>query len=90
MRRSDFERIGGWDTGYLIGDFEDSDLCLKLRSANFDIAYCPAVQLTHLERQSFKLLGSDEMRTRIVIYNAVRHQNKWQALLATGNVLTKN
>ncbi len=90
MRRGDFERVGGWDTGYLIGDFEDSDLCLKLRTANFDIAYCPSVQLTHLERQSFKLLGSDEMRTRIVIYNAVRHQNKWQGLLATGNVLTKN
>jgi len=90
MRRSDFENVGGWDTGYLIGDFEDSDLCLKLRSEHFDIAYCPSVQLTHLERQSFKLLGSDEMRTRIVIYNAVRHQNKWQALLASGNVVTKN
>jgi GT2 family glycosyltransferase len=88
MRRQDFETIGGWDTGYLIGDFEDSDLCLKLRSAGFDIAYCPSVQLTHLERQSFKLLGNDEMRTRVVIYNAVRHQNKWQALLASSNVVS--
>lgn len=85
MRRRDFDTVDGWDTGYLIGDFEDSDLCLKLRSAGFDIAYCPYVQLTHLERQSFKLLGNDEFRTRVVIYNAARHQNKWGALLAAGN-----
>ncbi|THC40484.1 glycosyltransferase family 2 protein [Massilia sp. Mn16-1_5] len=90
MRRRDFESVGQWDTGYLIGDFEDSDLCLKLRSAGFDVAYCPSVQLTHLERQSFKLLGTDELRTRVVIYNAVRHQNKWQTLLAAGNAVTKN
>ena len=81
IRRSDFDRIGGWDTGYLIGDFEDSDLCLKLRAEGLEIAYLPTVQLTHLERQSFKLLGQDDFRTRVTIYNAVRHQNRWQHLI---------
>ena len=82
LRRADLDRVGGWDTGYLIGDFEDSDLCLKLRSEGQTIAYLPTVQLTHLERQSFKLLGQDEFRTRVVIYNAVRHQERWAKLLA--------
>jgi O-antigen biosynthesis protein len=81
MRRTDFDRIDGWDTGYLIGDFEDSDLCLKLRTEGFNIAYLPTVQLTHLERQSFKLLGQSEFRTRVVIYNAVRHQTRWAKLI---------
>ncbi|SEF74590.1 glycosyltransferase family 2 protein [Nitrosomonas ureae] len=81
IRRSDFDRIGGWDTGYLIGDFEDSDLCLKLHAEGLKIAYLPTVQLTHLERQSFKLLGQDDFRTRVTIYNAVRHQNRWQHLI---------
>lgn len=81
MRRSDFDRIGGWDTGYLIGDFEDSDLCLKLHEEGLKIAYLPTVQLTHLERQSFKLLGQDDFRIRVTIYNAVRHQNRWQHLI---------
>lgn len=81
IRRSDFDRIGGWDTGYLIGDFEDSDLCLKLRAEGLEIAYLPTVQLTHLERQSFKLLGQDDFRTRVTIYNAVRHQNRWRHLI---------
>ena len=78
MRRSDLEGVGGWDTGYLIGDFEDSDLCLKLRAAGKRIGYLPLVELTHLERQSFKLLGEGDYRTRVVIYNAVRHQQRWR------------
>lgn len=81
IRRADLERAGGWDTGYLIGDFEDSDLCLKLRDQGLAIAYLPSVQLTHLERQSFKLLGQGDFRSRVVIYNAVRHQSRWSSLI---------
>ncbi|MCY1251670.1 mycofactocin system glycosyltransferase [compost metagenome] len=81
IRRTDLERAGGWDTGYLIGDFEDSDLCLKLRDQGLAIAYLPSVQLTHLERQSFKLLGQGDFRSRVVIYNAVRHQSRWSSLI---------
>lgn len=77
MRHADFERVGGWDAGYLIGDFEDSDLCLKLGAEGLKSAYLPTIQLTHLERQSFKLLGRDQFSSRVVIYNAVRHQERW-------------
>jgi len=77
MRHADFERVGGWDTGYLIGDFEDSDLCLKLGAEGLKSAYLPTIQLTHLERQSFKLLGHDQFSSCVVIYNAVRHQERW-------------
>jgi GT2 family glycosyltransferase len=84
VRRTDLACVGGWDTGYLVGDFEDSDLCLKLREAGLQIAYLPDVQLTHLERQSFKLLGHDEFRQRVVIYNAVRHQSRWKTLIEAG------
>lgn len=81
VRRSDLEAVGGWDTGYLIGDFEDSDLCLKFRNNGRKVGYLPSVQLTHLERQSFKLLGNGDFRQCVVIYNAVRHQGRWHALL---------
>lgn len=81
LRRQDFERVGGWDAGYLIGDFEDSDLCLKLRQAGLKVVYLPTVQLIHLERQSFKLLGQSDFRTRVTIFNAVRHQNRWRHFL---------
>lgn len=75
--RGHFDAVGGWDTGYLIGDFEDSDLCLKLRAAGLRIGYLPTVALTHLERQSFKLLGAGDFRTRVTIFNAVRHESRW-------------
>ena len=83
MTRDNFERIGGWDTGYLIGDFEDSDLCLKLRDQGFKIAYLPTVELTHLERQSFRLLGEGHFRTSVVLFNAFRHQSRWSHLLGS-------
>lgn len=81
VRHNDFTSVGGWDTDYLIGDFEDSDLCFKLRAAGLDIAYAPEVQLTHLERQSLRLIGEDDFRMRVTIYNAVRHQSKWHELI---------
>lgn len=84
VRRKDFDALDGWDTGYLIGDFEDSDLCLKLRNAGLTIGYLPSVELTHLERQSFKLLGGGDFRTYVVILNATRHQNRWLTLLNNG------
>jgi GT2 family glycosyltransferase len=83
LRKQHFDQVGGWDTGYLIGDFEDSDLCLKLREAALHTIYEPRVQLTHLERQSFKLIGGGDFRTRVVTYNATRHQLRWAQALAT-------
>jgi GT2 family glycosyltransferase len=84
VRRCDFDAVGGWDTGYLIGDFEDSDLCLKLRSSGLASAYLPTVQLTHLERQSMRALGSGEYRMRVTLWNALRHQQRWGELIGQG------
>ena len=81
MTRALFDSIGGWDNGYLIGDFEDSDLCFKIREQGKHCVYVPTVELTHLERQSFNLTGAHDFRTKVVIYNATRHQNKWSSLL---------
>jgi GT2 family glycosyltransferase len=77
MRRADFDRIGGWDTGYLIGDFEDSDLCLKLRADGMKIGYLPEVNLTHLERQSIRLMEDSGFRQQVVLWNAARHTHRW-------------
>lgn len=83
IERDTLDAASAWDTGYLIGDFEDSDLCLKLRANGLRVGYVPSVQLTHLERQSFKLLGQDDFRQKVVIFNAVRHQSRWASALRT-------
>lgn len=81
MRRQDIDNLGGWDTGYLIGDFEDSDLCFKIRSNAMTVGYLPTVELIHLERQSFKLMGENDFRSKITMVNAARHQNRWPQFL---------
>lgn len=81
FRSADFFEIGQWDTGYLVGDYEDSDICLKIRSLGKNAAYYPKVELTHLERQSFKLIGEDIFKLKLMIFNAVRHQNKWSKII---------
>ncbi len=68
---------GGWDEGYLVGDFEDSHLCLALRARGLRSYYVRAARLVHLERQSFRQLGDADFRQRVVIANAARHQAIW-------------
>jgi len=83
MRRDVYEAIGGLDEKYLIGDFEDSDLCLKIREKGLEIACLPLpVTLIHLERQSFSQIGASSFRDSVVRYNAWRHQARWGASIS--------
>jgi len=47
-----FDRLGGFDENFVIGDFEDSDFSLRLRAAGLACWYEPAAVLYHIERQS--------------------------------------
>lgn len=77
MTRELYDTVGGLDEGYLIGDFEDSDLCLKVAAAGHKVGYVPGVELVHLERQSFSALGDTSFRTLVVRFNAWRHSQRW-------------
>lgn len=81
-RREEIGALGGFSEDYLIGDFEDSDLCLKVEAAGRKIGVCPDIALTHLERQSFGLHGSGEFRVRVMLFNAWLHQERWGEALA--------
>lgn len=77
MTRELYDTVGGLDEGYLIGDFEDSDFCLKIVAAGHKVGYVPSVELVHLERQSFSALGDTSFRTLVVRFNAWRHTKRW-------------
>ena len=83
LRRADLDAVGGWSTDYFIGDFEDSDLCLALRSKGLKAAYDPAISLTHLERQSMPGMGEPTFREQITFINAARYNLKWSRELRT-------
>jgi len=81
--RALYRSVGGLSEDYVIGDFEDSDLCLKVRTQGLDVYYTPAVELYHFERQSMRLIGQGraEWRQKLTLFNMWRHATNWRHLI---------
>lgn len=75
-RKDIYDLVGGFTDDYVIGDYEDSDLCLKIRQIGFHIAYEPSVSLYHFERRSIRR-SADYMRGLASQYNAWLHTKRW-------------
>lgn len=76
--RALYHRLGGLRDIYVQGDFEDSDLCLRLAEAGLENWYLPAVELYHLEGQSYP----GELRRLTWRYNAWLHTRLWDEQIA--------
>ena len=74
LRRSDYLAVGGMDELRFAVNFNDVDLCLKLRAIGKRIVLTPHAQLLHLESAS---RGGDDRPDR-----AARFQRELQALRA--------
>ena len=81
MSRALAESLGGFDETYVIGDFEDSDLCLRIGARGLSCAVDLDVHLYHLERQSQGDMAN-AWRFNLTLYNAWVHEGRWRALLA--------
>ncbi|NTS33467.1 glycosyltransferase [Phyllobacterium sp. BT25] len=75
-RKDIYDLVGGFTEDYIIGDYEDSDLCMKIRQIGFQIAYQPAVSLYHFERRSIRR-SPDYMRGLASQYNSWLHTKRW-------------
>ena len=76
LRKADYLAVGGFTADYIVGDYEDSDLCLKLRAMGGTCLYMPDVALFHFERQSMQ--GSTvEQDLGSTIYNRALHTDRW-------------
>lgn len=73
MDRSLYSEVGGLRGEFVQGDYEDSDLCLRLRELGRQIWYLPDVALYHLEGQSYP----SERRRLASRYNAWLHTHLW-------------
>lgn len=76
-RKSDFLDVGGFSTEFVIGDYEDSDLCFKLRQKGGVCLYAANVALYHFERQSMQTntLRNDSTTSA---YNRALNFLKWK------------
>jgi GT2 family glycosyltransferase len=85
-RKEDFETVGRFDDGYLWGDFEDSDLCLRMRQLGKRIVCDNNATFIHAEGSSYP----SEERQASIAFNALRHEQRWHreidALLAATEI----
>ncbi|WP_051687116.1 glycosyltransferase family 2 protein [Microbulbifer sp. HZ11] len=81
ISRTLYESVGGLDETYVLGDFEDSDLCLKLRKAGYRHYVLGDEKLYHLERQSQNLFENHDWKFKITLYNAWQHTERWGDLI---------
>jgi GT2 family glycosyltransferase len=77
-----YRRVGGLSEDYIIGDFEDSDLCLKLARAGRRNWVVPSVALYHLERQSQDLAGPPDWRINLSLLNCWTHHRRWDTTIS--------
>lgn len=78
MRRELALECGGFDTDYVIGDFEDADLCMQIRERGYDCAVHEGVELFHLERQS-QGSSSNSWRQNVTLLNAWTFNRRWDS-----------
>jgi len=77
-----YRQLGGLSTDYIVGDFEDSDICLKLRSLGLPSLLDRAAIFYHLERQSVNLASqTDCMKVKLVAANAITHHQHWCSVI---------
>lgn len=68
--------LGGFDEQYIVGDFEDADLCKRVVAAGYQIAVDPRINLYHLERKS-QVSPDKFWRSNLTLYNAWLYQRRW-------------
>lgn len=76
MRKDLAADLGGFDTDYVIGDFEDADLCNRIKARGLRCVVDQEVVLYHLERQS---QGDQAMdwRMNLTLLNAWTFNGRW-------------
>lgn len=76
VRRSVFREIGGFDEHYVMGGYEDWDLCRKMRATGRRLVTSHDVNVSHVGRVTFDANHVDHAYYRAE--NWRRYQTKWQ------------
>lgn len=75
IRTEVYHSIGGLRGIFIQGDYEDSDLCLRLLELGKSVWYFPRVELYHLEGQSYPT----PLRLMTTVYNRWLQTRLWDA-----------
>ncbi len=79
FRTKEYRSEGMLDTGFIIGDYEDSDICLRFRAKGRKIVCDNRAELYHLEGASFR----PDLRRALFFVNACRHEERWGKVISS-------
>jgi GT2 family glycosyltransferase len=79
IERELYVALGGFRGLYIQGDYEDSDLCLRLLDLGFESWYFAPVELYHLESQSYPA----PLQERATAYDRWLHTRLWGDRIAS-------
>jgi GT2 family glycosyltransferase len=80
-----YRQLGGLCEDYIVGDFEDSDLCLRAALAGRRNYVALDVELYHLERQSQNRVGEAAWRSNLTLYNCWLFNSRWADRIVATN-----
>lgn len=83
MTKATFKSVHGYDRAYLRGDFEDSDICLKLIDKGLKLGIIRETGIFHLERQTIAAQEGG-LRTKITLVNSFIYTKRWQSKIQAG------
>lgn len=69
IRREVIEKVGMFDSKTFFAYFEETDLCLRIKRAGWQIRFLPSVKIVHLEGKSFEKMTSHR---RIMQYDSAK------------------
>jgi GT2 family glycosyltransferase/glycosyltransferase involved in cell wall biosynthesis len=80
VRKELFDRLGGFDRRYAPAYYEDTDLCMGVRSLGYKVVYQPASRLYHFEGAT---AGTDAGAgfKRYQLINRDKFREKWRDVL---------
>jgi len=81
VSRYKFMQVGKFSTDFIIGDFEDSDLCLKMANQGYAHYYFADSKLYHFERQSMHSM--EETNAARYELNSSLQYAKWGSAITT-------
>lgn len=81
MSKALFNEVGGFNPLYVLGDFEDSDLCLKCIDKGLSIYLSGDVVLYHLERLSQNLVDAGDWKFKLTMVNGSYQVHQWQSVI---------
>jgi hypothetical protein len=82
LPRSTFMSMGGFGQQFIRGDFEDADLCLRLKKTGRRIGLVQNDVCFHLERQSIRHMAPAVQRQAVTLTNCVTFNDLWGADLS--------